>query len=77
MPTRITYDCQTGKQAEVEMEGDELAAYLAQLAVPDHPFPPNPLAAIVADLEAVAGRGSPAEIARTLAASLRKLRGTL
>lgn len=35
MPTKIEVDCTTGEQVEIEMEGEELAAHEALVAVPD------------------------------------------
>lgn len=75
MPTKITYDCLTGEQTEVEMEGDELAAHLALVATPDPPPPVHPLVAIAADLDVAAETGDAAVIARTIASSLRAIGG--
>jgi hypothetical protein len=33
MPTRIEVNCQTGEVKEIELEGEELAAYEASLAL--------------------------------------------
>lgn len=75
MPTKVTFDCETGEETEVEMEGDELAAHLALLATPDPPLPVHPLVAIAADLDAAAETGDAAVIARAIASSLRAIGG--
>jgi len=40
-PTKIVFDCATGEQTEVEMEGDELAAYELARSQPEPPMPPT------------------------------------
>ncbi len=58
MPTKITFNVATGESEEIEMEGDELAAYEAQRAIPE-PAPPPTLDEIVsaAVARALADRG--------------------
>lgn len=53
MPTRIEVNVQTGEIAEIELQGEELAAYQASLANPQPVLTPEPsLAEIVAQLQA-------------------------
>ena len=53
MPTRIEVNAQTGEVVEIELQGEELAAYQAALANPQPvPTPEPSLAEIVAQLQA-------------------------
>lgn len=59
MAKRLTYNCATGQEEEVEMSGDELAAYEALRAAPEAGIAPTRddrlLAAVDAAKTAVAG----------------------
>lgn len=53
MPTRIEVNIQTGETTEIELTGEELAAYEAALANPTPTPTPEPsLADVVAQLQA-------------------------
>lgn len=53
MPTRIEVNVQTGETTEIELTGEELAAYEAALANPaPTPTPEPSLADVVAQLQA-------------------------
>lgn len=77
MPTKLVFDIATGEADEIEMEGDELAAYEAQRAVEDAdpgPTRAERVDALVAEgVAALAGATTIAEIKVVFAAALTGL----